>query len=114
MTLDNGSTQVSAAAAIAAAPADAWLLDVRERDEWAQGHAPTAHLIPMSELEGRVAEVPLEDVIHVICHSGSRSDSVARWLRAGGRDAVNVEGGMMAWMSAGGVVVVDGADSASA
>ena len=36
--------------AVADVPADAPLLDVREADEWAAGHAPTARHLPMSEL----------------------------------------------------------------
>lgn len=91
-----------------AVPADAFLLDVRERDEWAAGHAPDAVLVPMTELAGRVAELPLDTRIHVICRSGNRSGYVTRWLRAHGVDAVNVAGGMIAWAQ-GGRPVVPGA-----
>jgi len=100
-------TELTASEAIAAVDAGGWLLDVRERNEWADGHAPTAHLIPMSEFSARVDEVPADRTIITICHSGARSARVVGALVGAGYDAVNVVGGMMAWQSAGGVVVVD-------
>ncbi|HEY3522913.1 MAG TPA: rhodanese-like domain-containing protein [Candidatus Limnocylindrales bacterium] len=78
----------------------ALLLDVRERDEFADERAPGAALVPMSELTQRVGELP-ERPLLVICHSGSRSLAVTNYLRQLGRDATNVAGGMLAWNAAG-------------
>ena len=39
-------------------PAEAFLLDVREDDEWAAGHAPDAVHVRLGELGARVGEVP--------------------------------------------------------
>jgi rhodanese-related sulfurtransferase len=83
----------------------AWLLDVREDHEWQAGHAPAAHHIPMGELGQRQDELPEDATILVICHSGARSRAVTDALRAAEDPAVNVEGGMVAWNSAGGEVV---------
>jgi rhodanese-related sulfurtransferase len=83
----------------------AWLLDVRENDEWQGGHAPSAHHIPMGELAQRQDELPEDTTILVICHSGARSRAVTDALRAAAYPAVNVEGGMVSWNSAGGEVV---------
>jgi rhodanese-related sulfurtransferase len=94
--------------------AGGWLLDVREQDEWDRGHAPEAHLIPMSVIEQRVDELPNDERILVICHSGYRSWQVTKALVAAGFDAASVSGGMEAWQSAGGVVVTDEASSPSA
>lgn len=99
--------EVDAAAAIDLVAAGSWLLDVRERHEWATGHAPEAHLIPLSELQDRVAEIPSDEQVIVICHSGARSLSVTEYLVREGRDAVNLTGGMIAWYSAGGEIDVD-------
>ena len=66
--------------AVADLPADAVLLDVREIDEWNAGHAPTAQHLPMSELAGRVADVPREDPLYVVCRSGARSARVVAFL----------------------------------
>ncbi len=87
------------------------LLDVREDDEWAAGHAPTARHLPMSELAGRLAELPQEDNLYVICRSGGRSARVTAYLNANGWDAVNVDGGMQHWAASGRPLVTDsGAD----
>ncbi|MEV0596904.1 rhodanese-like domain-containing protein [Nonomuraea cavernae] len=78
-------------------PADVFLLDVREHDEWVAGHAPEAVHIPMTEIQIRVAEVPEDRKVYVICRSGARSLQVAAWLNQLGREAVNVGGGMRSW-----------------
>jgi rhodanese-related sulfurtransferase len=85
----------------AAVPSDGYLLDVREADEWAAGHAEDAVHIPMGELIARVAEVPADRTVHVVCRVGGRSAQVAQYLLAQGLDAVNVDGGMLAWEAAG-------------
>ncbi|MBY8888094.1 rhodanese-like domain-containing protein [Streptomyces sp. PTM05] len=85
----------------AAVPSDGYLLDVRENDEWSVGHAPEAVHIPMSELVARTAELPADRTIHVVCRVGGRSAQVAQYLIAQGVDAVNVDGGMLAWHEAG-------------
>jgi rhodanese-related sulfurtransferase len=81
------------------------LLDVREQDEWNAGHAPSAVLLPMSEIQSRLAEIPENQPILVICHSGMRSQRVTDFLLAEGYDATNVSGGMVAWQAAGAPVV---------
>lgn len=89
------------------------LLDVREADEYAQGHAPGSTLIPLSQLEQRLAEIASHknQPIAVICRSGKRSAQAIKLLeQAGFSAAVNVEGGMNAWQKAG-LPVVTGAAS---
>ncbi len=82
-------------------PADVYLLDVREDDEWACGHAPAAVHLPLSELLARLEEVPADRAVHVICKVGGRSAQAVQFLNAQGRDTVNVAGGMLAWAAAG-------------
>ncbi|MEJ5944011.1 rhodanese-like domain-containing protein [Pseudokineococcus basanitobsidens] len=81
-------------------PDDAVLVDVREDDEWAAGHAPGAVHIPLGDLPARVGELPEGDV-HVVCRSGGRSARATAWLQQNGVDAVDVAGGMGAWYEAG-------------
>jgi len=81
------------------------LLDVRENDEWASGHAPDAIHIPMGELVQRVSEIDHTKRVVVICRSGGRSARVTQWLRQQGVDAVNMTGGMYAWAGAHYLVV---------
>jgi len=94
--------------AVADLPTDAFMLDVREDDEWAAGHAPSARHLPMSQLAARVTEVPHEDPLYVVCRSGARSARVVAYLADQGFAAVNVAGGMNAWAGAGRALVADG------
>lgn len=89
------------AVSVAELPADATLLDVREADEWAAGHAPDAHHIPMSELTARLGELPAADPLYVICRSGGRSGRVVAFLGQQGHPVVNVHGGMQSWQAQG-------------
>lgn len=86
---------------VAAVPADGWLLDVREPEEWLAGHAPDARHVPLGELGARSAEVPADQTIYVICRSGNRSAYATEALNAAGWQAVNVAGGMQQWAAAG-------------
>ncbi len=88
-------------------PAGAWLLDVREDDEWAAGHAPGARHIPLGQLGARTAEIPQDVDIYVLCRAGSRSGYAARSLTGAGWQAVNVAGGMQDWAAAGRPMVTD-------
>lgn len=83
------------------------LVDVREQDEWDAGHAPGATFLPLSALQERVTELPVDTRLLIVCHSGGRSLRATGFLRAQGLDAVNVEGGMSAWSAVGGQIVVD-------
>jgi rhodanese-related sulfurtransferase len=89
---------------------DAFLLDVREDDEWAGGHPPQAVHVPMYDVPDRLDVLPREAPIAVICHVGARSAQVAHWLRGQGFDAHNVDGGMIAWAAAG--LPIESPDSA--
>ncbi len=83
------------------------LLDVREIDEWAAGHAPGATHVPLSRLTPDT--VPAGTTVLCLCRSGGRSGKATEALRKVGIDAVNVAGGMNAWAAAGlPVVRVDG------
>jgi len=99
--------EITAEEARAEVAAGTVLLDVREQDEWDAGHAPDARLVPLSELQQRVAEVPADTRVLVVCHSGMRSMRATAFLREQGVDAVNVVGGMVAWSAAGGAVVAE-------
>ena len=87
-------------------PEDAVLVDVREDDEWAAGHAPGAVHLPLGDLPARLGELPEGDV-HVVCRSGGRSARATAWLQQNGVEAVNVSGGMGAWFEAGRPMVSD-------
>ncbi len=83
-------------------PAGPILLDVREIPEFVQVRAPGAVLVPTSQFQARVGELPADRPLMVVCHVGGRSAAVTGFLlRAGRTDVVNVAGGMEAWERAG-------------
>ena len=83
------------------------VIDVREPDEWSAGHAPTARLIPLGQVESRLEELRAEDASLIVCRSGGRSNAVTQMLNARGINAVNLAGGMQAWEQAGLPVVTE-------
>jgi rhodanese-related sulfurtransferase len=77
-------------------------VDVREPDEHAAVRIPGALLLPLSEFLARYeAELPKDQPMVMWCRSGARSGRAATFLRAGGYDAVNLEGGIIAWEGEG-------------
>jgi rhodanese-related sulfurtransferase len=82
-------------------PAGVFLLDVREDDEWAAGHAPDAVHVRLSEIPARTDEIPRDREVYVICRTGARSGYAAQALSGAGWNAVNVADGMTGWAVAG-------------
>jgi rhodanese-related sulfurtransferase len=77
------------------------LLDVREPDELATASLPGVTAIPMAEIPARLAELPAEKPLVVMCHAGGRSARVTAFLNANGYpNAVNLAGGIDAWSTA--------------
>jgi len=93
----------------AAAHSDgALVIDVREPHEYVTGHVPGAKLIPLARLPHQAGELPASEPVYVICASGNRSWTAARFLTARGIDARSVAGGTGDWMARG-LPVVRGA-----
>jgi rhodanese-related sulfurtransferase len=92
---------------------DAYLLDVREPEEWTTGHAPGAHHLPMMEIPARLAEIPTDADVVIVCRSGARSGRVTSYLMGNGWDNVrNLHGGMVSWATAGRDVVSENGQAA--
>jgi len=76
-------------------------IDVRTPQEYAEGHLKDAVLIPLQELEARMAEVPKDKQVYLYCRSGRRSAEAAGILaKAGYTNIENVLGGIQAWQAA--------------
>jgi rhodanese-related sulfurtransferase len=74
------------------------LLDVREPDEIATASVAGATTIPMAEVPARIAELPTDRPIVVMCHAGGRSARVTAFLNGNGfPNAVNLAGGIDDW-----------------
>ncbi len=80
-----------------ALPADAFLLDVRDDDEFAEGHAEGALNIPLPQLRDRLGELPENKALHVYCGVGQRAYYAVRLLMQHGFDARDISGG---WITA--------------
>ncbi len=85
-------------------PDDWQVLDVREPLEWQHGHIAGALHIPLRQLMDRVDEIPPARTL-VVCKIGGRSAQAVGFLTQRGLDAVNLEGGMLDWASAGRALV---------
>lgn len=107
MTKPTQISEITAEEASQMVEAGAFLLDVREEDEWEAGHAPVAVHIPMGQVSERVAEIPVDRPVVCVCRVGGRSGSVATALEEGGYEVHNLNGGMTAWEIAGLPVVSD-------
>lgn len=80
------------------------LIDVRELHEWQAGHIAQAKHIPLAQIEQGIYSIacPKETPIYLQCRTGRRSDDAAQQLaELGYQNAINVEGGIVAWMLAG-------------
>jgi molybdopterin/thiamine biosynthesis adenylyltransferase/rhodanese-related sulfurtransferase len=80
------------------------LIDIRERDEFAQGHLPGAVFIPRGFLELQVEQVQYDRSQPVVlyCAGGVRSVLAARNLKEMGYEhAASLIGGFNAWKNAG-------------
>lgn len=81
---------------------DVVLIDVREQWEYDEAHIPGITLIPMSEIENRLSEIPQDKTVIMTCRSGNRSGQVTNFLRANGYDNIHtMAGGILAWQQAG-------------
>jgi hydroxyacylglutathione hydrolase len=76
------------------------VIDVRNDNEWAEGHLPSAIHIPLGHLAERAAEVPADTQVILQCQSGARSSIAASLLqRMGRKNVANLVGGYNAWLA---------------
>lgn len=78
----------------------AHVYDVREPDEYTQGHIPGAVNVPLSTLAGREDEIQTPAII--VCLSGGRGAQAAGHLAGQGKqDVMNLSGGTLGWIHEG-------------
>src|SRR6202167_1206937 len=82
-------------------PTGVYLLDVREDNEWAAGHAPDAVHIPVGTLNARAEDIPQDREVYVTSRSGARSSYASQALAGAAWKTVNVADGMTGWAVAG-------------
>lgn len=77
------------------------ILDIRDREEFEQGHMQNAIHGGLEDLDAVAASHPLGDPLLIVCAAGVRSAYAAKYLRANGYAAWTLIGGMQAWQNAG-------------
>lgn len=103
--MDDGGVRLLTADALRAQMAkwdeEAYLLvDVRQPLEYTHGHIPGATLIPLTELQSKVFDLPSDRELVFYCHSGGRSAfaaDLAAEAEVTERGVYNLAGGIMAW-----------------
>ena len=101
-TADKLPLEISVSEAASMRDAGAFVLDVREPEEWNESHIPGATLIPLGQLASRVNEVPKDQEIVVMCRSGNRSQEGRDILiQAGFTNVTSMAGGINQWKAAG-------------
>jgi rhodanese-related sulfurtransferase len=76
-----------------------FLLDVRTQEEYKKGFIENSILIPVSELESRLSEIPADKPVIVYCASGNRSAQAAEILIKNNFNPVyNMLGGFSEWV----------------
>ena len=74
----------------------AFIVDVREKNEFNQGHLVNAVNIPLSELRDRVDEIPKDRTVYLHCRSSQRSYNAVMALQNMGYDnVVNISGSFL-------------------
>ena len=85
------------------------VFDVREVDEYTDGHIPGAVNIPLSVLEDEVSQFPTVGLVYVVCRSGARSaracDFLSQHPTLHNVSFINVGGGTAGWIAEGREVV---------
>ena len=77
------------------------VIDVREMDEYVDGHVPGAKHIPLSLIPVRNNEMDKGAKHYVICEAGGRSAQACEFLEHQGFDVVNIAGGTGSWRMMG-------------
>jgi hydroxyacylglutathione hydrolase len=78
------------------------VIDVRNQNEWDEGHIPGAHHIMLGTLSDNLESIPKEKKIIAHCQSGARSAiGTSLLLKNGFKDVLNLEGGFSAWEKEG-------------
>ena len=95
-------SEVSVSEALAKRDSGAFILDVRQPEEWNEAHIPDSTLIPLDQLPNRINELPKDQEIVVVCRSGNRSAQGRDiLLEAGFTRVTSMAGGLNRWKTAG-------------
>ena len=92
MTLDDLSDAVDAGQVV---------VDVRDPDEYANGHVPSAINIPLDTIVDRCVELDRDKPVFLVCGGKNRAMEAAGALDQGGYEARPIDGGTRGWVASG-------------
>ena len=75
-----------------------FIVDIRTEDDYKRGSLQNAINIPMAQLKERMAQLPKDKTIYLLCHTGERSVDYVEMLDDAGYDAVNISGGYRSFL----------------
>ncbi len=102
LDLDEPFVRVDAEEARKLIEAGAELIDVRQPDEYADGHIPGARLVPLGDFLAQPRDYVKHDNVVFVCAVGARSAVACEMAAAIGFTQVyNLEGGTNGWASEG-------------
>lgn len=84
-----------------------FIVDVRSSGEFQAGHIPGAVNIPMERCESRLADIPVQQKVALVCQSGQRAGITCDLLQYHRTNLSVLEGGTKAWQDAGLPIVTD-------
>lgn len=91
--LDGRFRQVPVSAVRNLVESGAYIVDVREKGEYTASHLKNAVNIPLSELRGRIAEIPKDRPVYLHCRSSQRSYNAIMALQQNGfNNVINIAG----------------------
>lgn len=74
------------------------IIDVREPEEYDEGHIPGVPLLPMHQIPNAADQFENDKEYIFVCRSGNRSQNVSLYLKQNGVENVaNYDGGMISW-----------------
>jgi rhodanese-related sulfurtransferase len=86
-----------------------YVVDVREIDEYVDGHVPGAINVPLSVLTEKYSDIAKHETVYVVCQLGGRSARACEFLSNladfDGCNFVNVAGGTAGWILEGNEVM---------
>lgn len=74
-----------------------YVVDVRTAEEFASGHIPGAHHVPIDRSRAAIDALPRGEPLFVICEGGVRSKAAAQLWAREGFEVADVRDGMAGW-----------------
>ncbi|MBQ7758617.1 ATP-binding protein [Anaerotignum sp.] len=79
-------------------PAEITIIDIRKQEDFKRNTMPHAVNIPIEKFEEGLPELDKTKLVYVLCHTGERSQEIAKQLEQAGYDAASITGGYRAFL----------------